>query len=105
MVFRLIEEGNGKFKSLVTSNRWFKRYLISKYGEKCMDCGWCGINPKTGNIPIELEHVDGDHKNYKINNLKLLCPNCHSLTPTYKGANRGKGRHERRVRYANGKSF
>ena len=60
-------------------------------GEKCMECGWSERNPHTGNIPIELEHIDGDFKNNKEENLKLLCPNCHSLTKTYKGANK-KGR-------------
>jgi hypothetical protein len=37
--------------------------------------------------------------------LDLLCPNCHSLTKTFKGANKGRGRHQRRSRYKNGQSF
>ena len=48
-----------------------------------MDCGWCEKNKKTGNIPIQLEHIDGHSENNSLDNLKLLCPNCHSLTPTY----------------------
>lgn len=71
---------------------WIKWYLINQHGEKCMECGWCERNKYTGNIPIELEHIDGDYSNNKIENLKLLCPNCHSLTPTYKGANKKEGR-------------
>jgi hypothetical protein len=71
---------------------WIKWYLIKQNGEKCMECNWCERNEHTGNIPIELEHVDGDFTNNKIENLKLLCPNCHSLTGTYKGANKKKGR-------------
>lgn len=40
-----------------------------------------------------------------INNLILLCPNCHSLTPTYKALNKGNGRHNRMKRYNDGKSY
>jgi hypothetical protein len=85
--------------------RQIRRYLIEKRGNKCEECGWDKINLKTGKCPIEMEHVDGNHENNLFNNLKLLCPNCHSLTPTYKGANRGNGRHNRMKRYNEGKSF
>lgn len=67
---------------------WIKHHLITERGEKCEDCGWNEINIHTGNIPIELEHIDGNFRNNQIDNLKLLCPNCHSLTKTYKGANK-----------------
>ncbi|KKN44419.1 hypothetical protein LCGC14_0693330 [marine sediment metagenome] len=39
-------------------------------------------------IPLELEHVDGNHTNNNLENLRLLCPNCHAQTPTYRGRNR-----------------
>jgi hypothetical protein len=68
-----------------------KRFLIEKNGAKCQKCGWAEINPHTNRIPIEIDHIDGDCTNNKLHNLKLLCPNCHSLTPTYKGANKGNG--------------
>ena len=77
-------------------SRYIIRYLFEKYGSKCHKCGWNERNPNTGKIPLETEHIDGDYKNNKEENLDLLCPNCHSLTPTYKGANRGKGRKERK---------
>ncbi len=41
-------------------------------------------------IPLELDHVDGNRKNNSLNNLRLLCPNCHALTPTYRSKNRSK---------------
>lgn len=85
--------------------RQYKNYLIEKYGNKCMECGWGEKNPTTNKIPIELEHIDGDSTNNNLSNLKLLCPNCHSLTPTYKGANKGNGRYSRKVRYKEGKSY
>lgn len=88
-----------------TNHRWYKKYLISIHGEKCMECGWDKKNPVSNKIPIELEHIDGVSKNNKLENLKLLCPNCHSLTPTYKSLNKGNGRYNRMERYREGKSF
>lgn len=77
------------------SDRRMKIYLIKKYGEKCMECGWDEKHPITGKVPIELEHVDGDSKNQQLSNLQLLCPNHHSLTKTYRALNRGRGRTNR----------
>ena len=75
--------------------RFLKRYLIWKHGEQCSRCGWRERNPATGKVPIEVEHLDGDYTNNDMKNLVLLCPNCHSLTPTYRGLNRGRGRAQR----------
>jgi hypothetical protein len=71
-------------------------YLFEKYDNRCCECGWNKINKKTNKIPLQIEHIDGDYKNNKEENLKLLCPNCHSLTETYGSLNRGKGRKNRR---------
>lgn len=86
------------------NHRQYRKYLIEKYGEKCMKCGWQERNPITGNVPIQLEHIDGNSENNSLSNLELLCPNCHSLTPTYMALNMGNGRYKRRQRYAAGKS-
>lgn len=54
---------------------------------KCYNCNntkWLG-DP----IPLELEHIDGNHQNNNLDNLTILCPNCHALTPTYRGKNKG----------------
>lgn len=69
-----------------------RNYLFKKYDNKCSKCGWSEVNPFTGKIPLEVEHIDGNAENTTPENLTLLCPNCHSLTATYRGANRGKGR-------------
>jgi len=87
-----LEGRHNGMRGKTATAQWIKWYLIKENGEKCMECGWCEVNKFTGNIPIELEHIDGDFTNNKIDNLKLLCPNCHSLTPTYKGANKKGGR-------------
>lgn len=73
-----------------------RRYMFEKYNSKCARCGWGEVNPYTRNVPLETEHIDGDFKNNQEDNLILLCPNCHSLTATYKGANRGNGRKARK---------
>ena len=75
---------------------YIKKYIFQKYNNKCSICGWNQRNPYTGNIPLEIEHIDGDYKNNSEENLTLLCPNCHSLTSTYKGANLNNGRKTRK---------
>lgn len=76
---------------------YVKEWLIEKRGEKCEQCGWKEKNARTGKIPINVEHIDGNYANNHPENLKLLCPSCHSLTPTYGSLNKGKGRPERRT--------
>lgn len=73
-----------------------KTYLFRKFDNKCARCGWGEVNKYTGNIPLEIEHTDGDYRNNQENNLIVLCPNCHSLTSTYKGANINHGRRGRK---------
>ena len=77
------------------SNR-VRRYLFEKYDNQCTKCGWSEINPVTGKIPLEVHHIDGNYLHNTEDNLTLLCPNCHALTPTYKATNRGNGRKGRR---------
>lgn len=77
-----------------------KTYLLKKYNYKCTRCGWGKVNKYTGKIPLEIEHIDGNFKNNQEENLTVLCPNCHSLTSTYKGANYRKGRSSRK-KYVN----
>lgn len=79
------------------------RYIKEKYNNKCCKCDWCEINPTTGKIPLEVHHKDGDYTNNNEDNLELLCPNCHSLTATYKNALNHKGRQGRNKYYDNNK--
>lgn len=59
--------------------------LIHLRGRKCENCGleeWLG-QP----INLEVHHIDGNRKNNELENLQLLCPNCHSYTPNFRSLN------------------
>lgn len=75
-----------------------RRYLIETQGERCSLCGWSKINPITGKTPLEIDHIDGNYQHNAPDNVRLICANCHSLTPTFRGLNRGNGREQRRTR-------
>ena len=59
-----------------------KRILLEERGKKCEQCGWAEKR-KDGNIPVEVDCIDGNHNNPNKKNYKILCPNCHSLTKNY----------------------
>jgi hypothetical protein len=81
-----------------------RRYLLEKIGEHCEmpDCGWDKRNPVTGKVPLTVSHKDGDWRRSTEDNLELICPNCHSLTPTYGNLNKGRGRPRRPVLITSG---
>jgi len=89
-----LETGNiGKAQDQISNN--VKRWLRETRGDKCERCGWKEVNPATGKVPVQAEHKDGDFQNTIPKNMELICPSCHSLTPTFGALNKGKGRRTR----------
>jgi len=76
-------------------NEIIRQYLLGKFNHRCAKCGWDEVNPTSGKSPLQVEHIDGDASNCSEDNLTILCPNCHSLTPTYMALNKGRSTRKR----------
>ena len=76
---------NGKhphFQTFKLKNRMLKEGIIENI------CSECGIDSWNGTcLNMELDHIDGNKYNHNLINLRLLCPNCHSQTDTYRAKN------------------
>ncbi len=77
------------FQSFKLKKRLFAEGLKEKKCENCGNTEWLG-QP----IPLELDHVNGDKRDNSIENLRILCPNCHAMTETYRGKKLAKCRDE-----------
>lgn len=67
-----------------------RNYLLEKANYQCELCGWDKVNLTTNKVPLEIHHIDGDYENNRPENLQVLCPNCHSLTPNFKALNKSE---------------
>lgn len=75
---------DGRMQSYSLKKRLFQAGL--KF-PRCEMCGWSEMSVD-GRIPVELDHINGERTNNRIENLRVLCPNCHSLQPTHRGRNK-----------------
>ena len=92
---------NTKNETAIARN--VKRYVKELRGHICEICGlrtWCDKE-----IPLVLDHIDGNSSNSALNNVRLVCGNCDMQLPTYKSKNYGRGRFARRTRYKRGQSY
>jgi hypothetical protein len=74
---------NSTFQSYKLRNRLFKENIKK---QRCELCGWAKIS-EDGRIPLELDHINGNKHDNRLENLRILCPNCHSLQATHRGLN------------------
>jgi len=74
---------NSNYQSYKLKKRLFDLKL--KFPQ-CEECGW-KKTAENGRLPLELDHIDGNVHDNRLENLRILCPNCHSLKPTHRGRN------------------
>jgi hypothetical protein len=82
-----------KLEEILKKDNYFQSYKLKKRlfaaklkTPKCELCGWAKRSAD-GRIPLELDHINGDRYDNRLENLQILCPNCHSLQPTHRGRN------------------
>ncbi|MFH0852279.1 MAG: HNH endonuclease signature motif containing protein [bacterium] len=83
-------------EKILIKNSNFQRYKLKKRlfsaglkNPKCEECGWAEKSPD-GRVPLELDHINGISNDNRLENLRILCPNCHSLKSTHRGRNHKK---------------
>lgn len=80
----LVKDSN--YQSHKLKKRLFKEGFKD---QKCEKCNWAQVS-RDGRVPLELNHINGNHNDNRLENLQILCPNCHSLEPTHRGRNKVK---------------
>lgn len=75
-----------------------RKYLLDIYNNKCQICGFEGYNKTTGNSILQIHHKDGNSGNNSVENLQLLCPNCHAMTENFMALNKGKSARKERYK-------
>ncbi len=71
------------YQSYKLKNRLYREGIKQP---QCEECGWAK-HSTDGRIPLELDHTNGNSRDNRIQNLRILCPNCHSLKLTHRGKN------------------
>ena len=67
-----------------------RKYIETITGNFCAVCNQSGKNWCGKKLTLIVDHVDGDARNWAIKNIRLVCPNCDSQLPTFKGRNKGR---------------
>lgn len=74
-----------------------RRWLFETRGARCELCLWDKRHPNDGSILVEIDHIDGNAHNCSPENLRILCPNCHSMTDTFRARNKKSKRNRSAV--------
>ena len=91
--FRVVERKKKPLSEVTIENSTYDRGCLKnrlikdlKWEYKCKECGQ-GDMWKGKKLTLELDHINGVNNDHRLENLRFLCPNCHSQMPTNKGAN------------------
>ncbi|OGE89108.1 MAG: hypothetical protein A3J07_00945 [Candidatus Doudnabacteria bacterium RIFCSPLOWO2_02_FULL_49_13] len=83
-------------EQILVKESYYQSYKLKKRlfslglkARKCEECGWAKTTPE-GRLPLELDHINGNRNDNRLENLRVLCPNCHSLQPTHRARNKKK---------------
>lgn len=77
-----------------------RQRLLKEAQYRCPQCGF-DKQREDGGCILEIDHIDGDHKNNARENLRVLCPNCHALTPNFRNWGRSNRKTSSRIRREN----
>lgn len=75
---------NGKYPHYSTYKLKLRLIKEGYIQDRCSLCGWDKKPDGRTYTPCELDHINGNPTDHRLENLRLICPNCHSLTPTYR---------------------
>lgn len=93
-------QGDYKVKQrFVEGTTWrysMRNYILRQRGEKCEECGITNWNGKS--LAFHIDHINGDRKDNRLENLKVMCPNCHSQTETFGIKNESAEGKQRRIK-------
>lgn len=86
-LIEILKGNHPQYQSNKLRIRLLDEGILERKCNNCQNITWLD-NP----IPLELNHIDGNNSNHSLDNLEVLCPNCHALTSTYRGKNTRKCR-------------
>lgn len=88
-----LKTGKGQYHT--SRSHWMRTYVLEDQAHRCAICG-CKEEHNGQELVFILDHISGDATDHSRENLRMICPNCDSQLPTYKGRNKGNGKRPKR---------